>query len=172
VKSEVKKLGDVGCGMAYYDWTAYAPVTSARFGSSGFNTMLGPGIVNLDLGVFRRFKVSERVNTQFRAEAFNFTNTSHLSNPSHDISSLVLNADGSFKSGVFPLTGIRNRGREGSDERTFRFGLLIGFRSRGIPGRFLAAHAGAGCDAGGRVAGADGACSPAGAGELIILAVR
>lgn len=127
VKANVTKLGNVGRGMAFYDWTAYAPVTDARFGTSGFNTLLGPGIVNLDLGLFRQFKVTERINVQFRAEAFNATNTPHFSNPSGNISSLVTNSDGSFRSGVFEVTGVRNTGREGIDERVFRFGLRIGF---------------------------------------------
>jgi hypothetical protein len=127
VKPEVKKLGLVGRGLPFYDWTAYAPVTEPRFGTSGYNTLLGPGIVNLDLGLFRQFRISERVNLQFRAEAFNLTNTPHFSNPGGNISNLVLNPDGSFRSGVFEVTGVRNTGREGIDERVFRFGLRIGF---------------------------------------------
>jgi hypothetical protein len=127
VKADVRKLGNVGSGTAFYDWTAYAPVTTARFGTSGFNTLLGPGIVNVDFGVFRQFKLSERFNLQFRAEAFNATNTPHFSNPSATISNLVLNSDGSFKSGVFEVTGTRNTGREGIDERVFRFGLRLGW---------------------------------------------
>jgi hypothetical protein len=39
----------------------------------------------------------------------------------------VLNSDGSFRTGVFEVTGIRNIGREGIDERVFRFGLRLGF---------------------------------------------
>jgi hypothetical protein len=127
VKAEVRKLGGTGRGQAFYDWTAYAPVTDARFGTSGFNTLLGPGIVNLDMGLFRQFRVTERVSLQFRAEAFNFTNTPHFSNPGGNISGLVTNPDGTFRSGVFEVTGIRNTGREGIDERVFRFGLRLGF---------------------------------------------
>jgi hypothetical protein len=127
VKPEVKKLGGVGRGIPFYDWTAFAPVTQARFGTAGYNTLLGPGIANLDLGLFRQFRVTERVNIQFRAEAFNFTNTPHFSNPSGNISNLVLNSDGSFRGGVFEVTGVRNTGREGIDERVFRFGLRIAF---------------------------------------------
>jgi hypothetical protein len=127
VKSEVVKTGRVGRGMAFYDHTAYAQVTTARFGTSGYNTLLGPGIVNLDMGLFRRFRITERVDLQFRAEAFNATNTPHFSNPSGNISNLVTNPDGTFRSGVFEVTGVRNTGREGIDERMFRFGLRLGF---------------------------------------------
>jgi hypothetical protein len=127
VKAEVKKLGGVGRGQAYYDWTAYAPVTEARFGTAGFNSLRGPEMVNLDMGVFRRFQISERFDIQFRAEAFNALNTPHFANPSTNISSLLLNPDGSFRQGVFEVTGVTGTGREGVDERVFRFGIRIGF---------------------------------------------
>ncbi len=99
----------------------------ARFGTAGFNRLLGPGVVNLDAGVFRRFRITERVDLQFRMEVFNATNTPHFSNPSGNISNLVLNSDGSFNRGVFEVTGLRNTGREGIDERVFRFGLRLSF---------------------------------------------
>jgi hypothetical protein len=127
VKGEVKKLGGVGRGQAYYDWTAYAPVRDARFGTAGFNSLRGPELVNLDMGLFRQFNFTERVNMQFRVEAFNATNTPHFSNPNTNISDLLLNSDGSFRSGVFEVTGVTGTGREGIDERVFRFGIRIGF---------------------------------------------
>ena len=39
VKPEVRRLGGVGPGQAYYDWTAFARVTEARFGNAGFNSL-------------------------------------------------------------------------------------------------------------------------------------
>jgi hypothetical protein len=123
----VTKLGGVGAGQAFYDWTRFAPVTEARFGTAGFNILRGPGLINLDLGIFRRFDLSERMKLEFRGEAFNVTNTPHFSNPSNNISNLRLNPDGTFRSGVFEVTGLRNAGREGIDERVFRFGLRLSF---------------------------------------------
>ncbi len=123
----VKKLGGVGAGMAFFDWTRFASVTEARFGTAGFNILRGPGLVNLDLGIFRRFDLGERWKLEFRAEAFNATNTPHFANPSNNISNLRLNPDGSFRSGVFEVTGVRNTGREGIDERVFRLGLRLSF---------------------------------------------
>ncbi len=123
----VKKLGHVGRGMPFYDWTRFKPVTEARFGTAGFNILRGPGLFNLDAGIFRRFDLTERLKLEFRAEAFNFTNTPHFSNPSGNISNLRLNPDGTFRSGVFEVTGVRNTGREGIDERVFRFGLRLSF---------------------------------------------
>jgi hypothetical protein len=127
VKPEAQKFGNVGRGSAFYDYTAFAQVTQPRFGNTGFNILRGPGLVNLDLGVFRTFKATERLNVQFRAEAFNATNTPHFSNPSNNISNLQTNPDGSFRGGVFEVTGVNGVGREGIDERVFRFGLRLSF---------------------------------------------
>jgi hypothetical protein len=122
-----RKLGGTGRGQAFYDWTQFAPVTTPEFGSLGYNTLLGPGLINLDMGLFRNFQISERVRMTFRAEAFNATNTPHFGNPSNNISNLRLNPDGTFRSGTFEITGVRNTGREGIDERVFRFGLRFQF---------------------------------------------
>jgi len=127
VKSTVTKFGNVGRGQAFYDYTAFARVTEARFGTVGLNTLYGPGLVNLDLGLFRSFQVTERVKVQFRGEAFNATNTPHFSNPSNNIANLQLNSDGTFRQGVFEVTGITNTGREQGDERSFRLGLRLQF---------------------------------------------
>ena len=41
--------------------------------------------MNLDLGIFRKFPIGERVNLEFRAEAANASNTPHFSNPNANI---------------------------------------------------------------------------------------
>lgn len=46
-----------------------------KFGTLARRAGRGPGTVNLDFSVFRSFALRERVNLQFRAEAFNLTNT-------------------------------------------------------------------------------------------------
>ncbi len=117
VKSDVAILGAIGPGQKWFDTTAFAPVTEARFGTLGFNTMHGPRQFNMDLGLFRKFMVTEGVEVQFRAEAFNFTNTPHFNNPNGNASS----------SAFGEVTSIRNTGRENLDQRTFRFGLRIAF---------------------------------------------
>lgn len=124
----VRKLGGTGRGQAYFDWLAWAPVTGARFGTASFmpNTR-APGIRNLDVGLFRRFFLSERFDLQFRAEALNVTNTPQWGTPSGNISNLQRFPDGSFRGGVFEVTGTANTGRDGIVQRVFRFGLRLGF---------------------------------------------
>ena len=45
------------------------------FGNSGRNTLRGPGLKDLDVSLSRNFTFAERFKLQFRAEAFNLTNT-------------------------------------------------------------------------------------------------
>jgi Carboxypeptidase regulatory-like domain len=46
-----------------------------KFGTLARRAGRGPGTNNLDFSVFRNFSIRERFNLQFRAEAFNLTNT-------------------------------------------------------------------------------------------------
>jgi len=85
VKPVVEKVGAVGSGRQFFDAAAFAAPIGVRFGTSGRNILRGPGVLNLDLGVFRKFLITERVNLEFRAEAANSTNTPHFSNPSSNI---------------------------------------------------------------------------------------
>ena len=57
-----------------------------RPGTSGRNILRGPGNSNIDLGVAKKFSVSERTNVEFRAQAYNLTNTPHFGNPNADLS--------------------------------------------------------------------------------------
>ena len=55
-------------------------------GSSGRNILRGPGFGNLDLAVFKNFAFTETIKAQFRAQAYNFTNTPYFQNPNGDLS--------------------------------------------------------------------------------------
>lgn len=71
----------------YFDTTAFAPVTGApRFGTSSRNMVRGPGLFNLDVSIVREFGVWENLKFQFRAEAFNVTNTPAFANPNANVS--------------------------------------------------------------------------------------
>ena len=111
-----------------FDPFAFKPVTEVRFGTAGFNTLRGPGTFNLDFGIFRRFFIGER-NLEFRAQAFNATNTPHFGNPGANVSNMVLNADGSIRSlgGYTEITTVKAKGRDGIDERVVQFGIRLSF---------------------------------------------
>ena len=129
IKPSVAKLGGTGKGMSFFDPLAFAPVTTARFGTAGYDAMRGPGAVNWDLGIFREFRATERIKVQFRAEAFNFTNTPHFNNPGANVSNMTRNPDGTIRSlgGFSEITSTMNLGRDGIDERQFRLGLRLSF---------------------------------------------
>ena len=112
----------------YFDVTAFRPVTQVRFGTSGFNTLRGPGVANLDLSLFRTFALGAARTLQLRVEALNATNTPHFSNPAANVSNLQLNADGSVRSlnGFGVVTSTDRRGRQ-YDEREFRLGVRLTF---------------------------------------------
>jgi hypothetical protein len=121
----------------WFDPYAFAPVPAgqARFGTAGYDSVRGPGATDLDLGLFRDFRLTERLKLQFRAEAFNFTNTPHFSNPGNYVSSVqyATNPDGSANyNQIVNLNGFdqitsTNPGSRLVDERYWRLGLKILF---------------------------------------------
>ncbi|MCL5746646.1 MAG: TonB-dependent receptor, partial [Acidobacteria bacterium] len=125
-----KKLGGVGPGQPFYDPLSFAQPTGVRFGSTGRNFLTGPGIVNMDMSVFRSFRMTERLSMEFRAEGYNLSNTPHFNNPGANVANMRLNPDGSIQAlGNFMcITGANTRGgQEPGDERQIRFGLRFSF---------------------------------------------
>ena len=61
--------------------SAYTVPAAYTFGSLGRNTLRGPGLVDVDLSLFKNFSVTERAKLQIRAETFNILNHPSFSNP-------------------------------------------------------------------------------------------
>jgi hypothetical protein len=126
VVSDVKILGGIGRGNAYFDPLAFKPVTEARFGTAPWRVLRGPGVSNWDLGVFRQFDLPRSVNVQLRIEAFNVLDTQWFVNPGGNsgtnVSNLRLNPDGSVRdlNGFAEVT-------ESTNERQVRIGLRLGW---------------------------------------------
>ena len=115
VNGTVAKRGGVGLGAPFYDPTAFAAVTTARFGNTGLNILRGPHLFVMNMGVFRQVSFGERYNLQFRSEALNFTNTPSLNNPNATVTS---------PANFMMITGA---GQGQSPQRTIRFGLRLAF---------------------------------------------
>jgi len=59
----------------WFNTAAFGPPAPFTFGDAGRNSLRADWFKNLDLSLFRDFPIGERRSLQFRAEAFNTTNT-------------------------------------------------------------------------------------------------
>jgi hypothetical protein len=66
---------------AWFDTSAFATPPPFTFGNEGIGTVTGPGISTVDLSLVKNTAITERINLQFRAEAFNFANHTILGDP-------------------------------------------------------------------------------------------
>jgi hypothetical protein len=72
---------------AWFNTLAFSNVVPGggfAFGNLGRNNLIAPGIKNLDFGLFKNFRATERIGVQFRAEAFNVLNHANFSIPASD----------------------------------------------------------------------------------------
>ncbi|HTF68878.1 MAG TPA: carboxypeptidase regulatory-like domain-containing protein, partial [Edaphobacter sp.] len=61
--------------------------TYIRPGTLNRNQLVGPAYRDLDLSLFKNFPITERIFAEFRAEAYNLTNTPAFTNPNGDVDS-------------------------------------------------------------------------------------
>lgn len=119
LKPSVAILNQYGKNTKWFDTTAFGPVGDLnRFGTAPFYFLHGPPMFNIDFGLGRNFRLSERFTMQFRAESFNLTNTPHFGNPNGDENS----------SSFGQVDGLANVGRDGGrDGRQFEFMAKLSF---------------------------------------------
>ena len=60
---------------------AFATPAPGTFGNLGRGALHGPGLSQFDLTLHKRFDLTEKVNTEFRFEAYNLFNKANFSNP-------------------------------------------------------------------------------------------
>lgn len=65
----------------WFDTSAFAAPAAFTFGNGGIGAVTGPGITTVDLSLVKNTALTERINLQFRAEAFNFANHTILGDP-------------------------------------------------------------------------------------------
>jgi len=59
----------------WFDTTAFVANAPYTYGNAGRNLLSSPSQKGMDLAIYKEFGITERARLQFRAEAFNFTNT-------------------------------------------------------------------------------------------------
>jgi hypothetical protein len=88
----VGRLRTLGRIDGWFDQTAFAEVPSTggvydRPGTAPRNPFHGPGRQFMDLSLFKNFPVGERLNTQFRVQFYNITNTPQFDQPNSSLTS-------------------------------------------------------------------------------------
>jgi len=64
-----------------------SPITKSCGYGNAANSIRGPGLINFDMGLTRRFQIREGQSVEFRAEAFNMPNHVNPNNPSAALNS-------------------------------------------------------------------------------------
>jgi outer membrane receptor protein involved in Fe transport len=90
----------------WFDTGAFVNPGPGLWGNSGRNVIIGPGTKQLDFTLFKDFRMSESKVLQFRAEAYNLTNTPQFNNPNTTIGSPAF---GQISSAGAPNTGQREQ---------------------------------------------------------------
>jgi hypothetical protein len=116
VKADVGRPELIGSDGRFYDISAFsnvvlAPGQAGRFGTMGRNSLRNPGVYRNDITLSKNFNFWEKVTMNFKAEAYNFTN-SRIST--------------SFASGDVTNANFL-RVTSASDERFIRFALRFQF---------------------------------------------
>jgi hypothetical protein len=60
---------------------AFSIPAPGTFGNLGRGALHGPGLSQFDLTAHKKFRITERINTEFRVEAYNIFNKGNFANP-------------------------------------------------------------------------------------------
>jgi hypothetical protein len=89
------------------------PNPSNRLGNAGRNSVIGPGLIDMDFSLFKNIpipKISEAFKAQFRTEMFNIFNRPNFTSPND--TRVIMNADGTpaaNNAGAITLTNTTSR---------------------------------------------------------------
>ncbi len=95
----------------FFNTSAFLMPAAFTFGNVGRNTVIGPGLTNIDAVIARSFRLSDRASLQFRGEFFNATN-----HPNYSIVGRIINDPATFGQALSQL-----------DPRQLQFGLKVMF---------------------------------------------
>jgi hypothetical protein len=114
--------GRLGTRDRYFDVCAFALPEPGFFGNLGRDTIIGPGLANLDFALVKNTSLAEGKSLQFRTEVFNLFNQANFSRPGVPLASIrVFNPSGGR---VNSVTAIQSTI---TDAREIQFGLKFTF---------------------------------------------
>ena len=85
--ADPKGTDGVGPNATWFNTAAFRQPVAGTFGSEGVGVVRGPGMRNLDLSLQKSFPIRESKRFEFRAEAFNSTNTPLFNAPDVNVNS-------------------------------------------------------------------------------------
>jgi len=103
--------------VRYFDPTVFALPEAGTYGNAGRNIVTGPGLVNFDFALVKKTAITERMELQFRAEAFNMFNNVNWGAPSR----AVMTTTGAIAPSAGAITNTS------TDSRQMQFALKLVF---------------------------------------------
>lgn len=73
-------------GEAWINPAAFAAPANGTWGNLGRNTIIGPGLWQVDFALNKQTRINEQARVEFRAEAFNLFNVAQFGNPQSNLS--------------------------------------------------------------------------------------
>jgi hypothetical protein len=74
VNPDTARPAGAGPLQQWFNTSAFTRNAIGTFGTAGRNDLRRPGVVNVNLSLFRHFRITERLQADLRAEAFNALN--------------------------------------------------------------------------------------------------
>ncbi len=102
----------------YFNPLAFLVPAAGTYGNASRNSLVGPGLANLDASLRKNTAIAERLNLQFRAEFFNILNHTNFGTPNE----VVYSAAGTTPS---PTAGVITS--TASTSRQIQFGVKLLF---------------------------------------------
>ena len=101
----------------WFDPCAFTLNAAGTLGNLGRNTVIGPGLVELDLALVKATSLTEKTKLEFRAESFNLANHANFGLPLNN----VFNSGGTRNGNAGTITGTA------TDNREIQLGLKLMF---------------------------------------------
>ena len=89
--------------VQYFNPAAFARPAAGTYGNLGRNALYGPGFGSIDVSVFKRTPITERIRSEVRVEIFNISNRTNWANP-----------NATFTSGSFGQLTVTKNGTTGA----------------------------------------------------------